>query len=105
MLSTICKEAKTNKIYTNHSIRVTYITELKDQGFTNKEICNVTGHKKEQSVDNYDRRKRERTLSKMSRFAAQTENMESTSSPLIPVTTVEFSNSNILQETHHHDEP
>lgn len=65
IMKAISTQLELSIMYTNHSVRATYITQLKDQGFSNEEICNVTGHKNPRSVDRYDRRKRERTVEKM----------------------------------------
>ena len=41
--------------YTNHCVRATVVTDLKDAGFSNHEVCAVTGRKNEMSVQSYDR--------------------------------------------------
>ena len=40
--------------YTNHCVRATVVTDLKAAGFSN-EVCDVTGHRSEMSVQSYDR--------------------------------------------------
>ena len=52
-MSTISKEAKLSKRYTNHCIRKTTATGMKKQGFDLREIANVTKHKNIQSLENY----------------------------------------------------
>ena len=52
--------------YTNHCIRVTMVTILKEQGFSNVEICSMTGHKKPLSVERYNRKKRDSEIAEMS---------------------------------------
>ena len=44
-MRTISEKAKLNKIYTNHCVRVSVVNELDSNGFTNEQICSVTGHK------------------------------------------------------------
>lgn len=55
----ISTDARLTKIYTNHSVRVTVVTELHAQGFSHLEICNVTGHKNPESVSRYVRETRD----------------------------------------------
>ena len=66
MMVRISKVAGLSKIYTNHCIRSTYVTALKDAGFKNDEICAITGHKDERSIARYDKRKCDRVLQKLS---------------------------------------
>ena len=44
-----------SQIYTNHSLKATAATVLKEAGVTNKDICSVTGHKNPASLDSYVR--------------------------------------------------
>ena len=53
LMSTISKQAKLSKRYTNHCIRKTTATGMKKQGFDLREIANVTKHKNIQSLENY----------------------------------------------------
>ena len=53
MMKTISKNAKLSKIYTNHCIRKTTATGMHRQGFSLKEISNVTKHKNLQSLEHY----------------------------------------------------
>ena len=41
--------------YTNHSLRVTAITTLTRQNYTNKQIMSITGHKSSASLETYQR--------------------------------------------------
>ena len=41
--------------YTNHSLRVTAITTLTRQNYTNKQIMSITGHKSSSSLETYQR--------------------------------------------------
>lgn len=66
MMPQISKDAKLSKLYTNHSIRATVVTNLREEGFERNEVCAITGHKNEKSIEKYDRSIRERTLKKMS---------------------------------------
>ena len=45
--------------YTNHCIRVTAVTVLLENGYSNTEICSFTGHKNPMSVQRYNRMKRD----------------------------------------------
>ena len=51
----VSKECQLSQIYTNHSIRVTGITVLTRQNFTNSEIMAVSGHKSVHSLVNYQK--------------------------------------------------
>ena len=55
MMSKISNGAHTSKVYSNHSVRVTCVTALDDQGFSHEEIATTTGHKNTQSVARYTR--------------------------------------------------
>lgn len=79
MLPRISEVACLSKRYTNHCVRSTYITTLKDAGFKNDEVCVITGHKNERSIERYDRRKDERTLGKLSDTLADAPCSSSTS--------------------------
>jgi len=57
-MKTISKEAYLSKLYTNHSFRVTTISELFSQGFSVDQIQSVSGHKNPQSVQRYIRKRR-----------------------------------------------
>ena len=45
---------KTNKKLTNHSMRKTLVSELKNSGQPRNVICEITGHARESSLDDYD---------------------------------------------------
>lgn len=66
MMRTISEAAGLSQIYTNHSIRPTLVTNLREKGFNRNEVCAITGHKNEKSLDRYDKTLKERTLLKMS---------------------------------------
>ena len=42
-------------IYTNHCVRATVVTTLKDAGFADREVQAITGHKSASSLAVYDR--------------------------------------------------
>jgi integrase len=48
-----------SKRYTNHCVRVTMITILKENGFSNEEIATISGHKNAGSVQRYCRKRRD----------------------------------------------
>ena len=62
----ISTNACLSRIYTNHCVRPTMITNLKSNGFKNDEICLITGHKSERSINRYDRLANERTIKRLS---------------------------------------
>ena len=43
------------------------MTNLREDGFDRAEVCSITGHKNEMSIERYDRTMKERTLQKISR--------------------------------------
>ena len=55
----ISEKAKLKKIYTNHCLRVTVVSTLRDSGLQSNDIAAVTGHKNVQSVERYVRRKKD----------------------------------------------
>ena len=58
--------AKLLKVYSSHCVRPTYITQLKDAGFSNEEVCVLSGHKDDRSINKYDKRRTDRNLHKIS---------------------------------------
>jgi len=66
LMSTLSETLDLSKRYTNHSLRVTHITVLKENGFTNAEIAANTGHKNPESVDKYNRKRRDDDFASMS---------------------------------------
>lgn len=57
MMKGISQEARLSQSYTNHNVRVTVVSELKDQGFSNEAICSITGHKNPASIAHYSRQR------------------------------------------------
>ena len=53
LMKTISTQAKLSKRYTNHCIRKTTATGMHRQGYSLKEIANVTKHKNLQSLEHY----------------------------------------------------
>ena len=53
MMKTISASARLSKSYTNHCVRVTVVTTLKENGFSAEDICTITGHKNVMSVNKY----------------------------------------------------
>ena len=53
LLCDLSKKLELSKSYSNHCLRVTGISKLHDAGFSNAEICAVTGHKNERSLQRY----------------------------------------------------
>ena len=59
MMVDISKAANLGKRYTNHCVRVTVVSNLRDNGVQPADIAAVTGHKNINSVEKYVRRKRD----------------------------------------------
>jgi len=55
-----------SKTYTNHCIRVTVVTVMREQSVPNSDIMLITGHKNARSVDRYDRKRRDKDLRELS---------------------------------------
>jgi len=53
MMVKISKLSKLSRIYTNHSIRATSITEMDEAGIDTQHIMRVSGHKSESSIKHY----------------------------------------------------
>jgi len=54
MMPLLSVRAKLSTRYTNHCVRASVVTDLKDAGFSNHEVCSITGHKRESSLQHYD---------------------------------------------------
>lgn len=82
-LSTISEKAGLKKRYTNHCLRVTTVTVLKEQGYSNEEVASVTGHKNVASVQKYSRNRTDKRIHKMSNalYYANEDNQRCESSP------------------------
>lgn len=66
LMACLSKLLNLSKRYTNHSIRVTHVTVLKEHGFTNAEIAASTGHKNPLSVERYNRKRRDQEFETVS---------------------------------------
>ena len=55
MMTQISNDAGLSKKYASHCIRSTVVTNLRDDGFERNEVCAITGHKNEKSIERYDR--------------------------------------------------
>ena len=55
MMKRLSSAADLSKPYTNHCVRATSITHLKQSGVGDRQICSVSGHKNVQSLEAYDR--------------------------------------------------
>ena len=55
-----------SKTYTNHCIRVTVVTVMREQSVSTSDIMLITGHKNAKSVERYDRKKRDKDLRDLS---------------------------------------
>ena len=59
LMSKLSQKADLSKRYTNHCVRVTTVSVLKEQGYTNDDICHVTGHKNPASVQRYVKKRKD----------------------------------------------
>lgn len=66
LMARLSNKLSLSKRYTNHCIRVTHITILKENGFNNTEIAANTGHKNPGSIERYSRKRRDSDFSSMS---------------------------------------
>ena len=66
MMSKISQKCGTSKMYTNHCIRVSDVTILREEGHTTEEIQLVTGHKNAASVSRYTRIRSDAQMQKIS---------------------------------------
>jgi hypothetical protein len=66
LMSTLSMKLNLSKKYTNHCIRVSHVTVLKENGFSNSMIASNTGHKNAGSIDRYNRKRRDSDFSSMS---------------------------------------
>ena len=55
MIERISERAGLSKKYTNHCVRATAVTILKENGVEDRKVCLVTGHKSEKSLEHYNR--------------------------------------------------
>ena len=54
IMKSMASRLKTNKKLTNHSMRKTLVSKLKNSGQPRNVICEITGHASESSLDDYD---------------------------------------------------
>ena len=54
IMKSMAKCLNTNKKLTNHSMRKTLVSKLKSSGQPRNVICEITGHSRESSLDDYD---------------------------------------------------
>ena len=66
LMSGLSEKLCLSKRYTNHCLRVTHITVLKENGFSNSEIAVNTGHKNTASIERYHRKRRDLEFQGMS---------------------------------------
>lgn len=69
LMSNLSSKCNLSRRYTNHSIRVTLITILKEGGFSNTDISAITGHKNPMSVERYNRKRRDQDFESMAEVA------------------------------------
>ena len=84
---------KSNKRYTNHSVRKTTVRKLQRAGFSNDKISSITGHKSEQSIrdyaetDNIEHKNMSHTLSASEKRKTASSSGPAINCPSIPVET------------------
>ena len=79
-MKNISRNANLDAVYTNHCVRVTVVSTLKDKGLESNDIAAVTGHKNIQSVEKYVRRKsdtQKRSVSQMLSSSLESSSWES----------------------------
>ena len=54
-MKTLSKTLQLSRLYTNHCVRCTTVTRAKENGLNNSDVCLITGHKDQRSIDRYDR--------------------------------------------------
>ena len=59
-MKALSKKLELSKIYTNHCIRQTVVTVLRENSVSTSDIMLITGHKNPQSVERYDRKRRDK---------------------------------------------
>jgi integrase len=67
LMKNLSIDLRLSRIYTNHCIRVSLVTILKEQGHSNAEISQITGHKNEMSVERYKRKRQDEDYEDLSR--------------------------------------
>lgn len=55
MMALLSVRAKLSTRYTNHCVRASVVTDLKEAGYANHEVMAITGHRNESSLKSYDR--------------------------------------------------
>ena len=76
MMSDVSKAANLGKQYTNHCVRVTVVSNLRENGLQPADIAAVTGHKNVHSVEKYVRRKRDAEKENVSTMLCNSLTME-----------------------------
>ena len=66
LMKRLSNTLKLSKVYTNHCIRVSVVTIMREQGASTSEIMLVTGHKSASSVNRYERKRRDRDMRSIS---------------------------------------
>lgn len=59
LMSILSENLQLSKRYTNHCVRVTNVSVLRESGYTNEQIASVTGHKNPNSVQRYAKKRRD----------------------------------------------
>ena len=55
MMPPFSVHANLSTLYTNHCVGASVVTDLKEAGYSNHEVCAITGHQHESSLARYDR--------------------------------------------------
>ena len=59
-MKNLSKKLNLQTMYTNHCIRVTVVTVLKEQQVADKDVMLITGHKNSRSIERYERKRRDK---------------------------------------------
>lgn len=65
-MKNLSKKINLQKMYTNHCIRVTVVTVLKEQCVADRDVMLITGHKNSRSIERYERKRRDRDFRELS---------------------------------------
>lgn len=65
-MKNLSKQLRLSMIYTNHCIRVTVATVLKERSASDRDVMMVTGHKNSKSLERYDKKRRDKDIREIS---------------------------------------
>ena len=95
-MTSLSKNAKLHETYTNHCVRVTVVSVLKNQGYSNEEVASITGHKNLQSVQKYARHLNNASLQKISDSLDKCKSQTTPSASTASTSTIGVSSNSLL---------